>query len=413
MGEAATLRRNVRELFVFGGAEQKVRKWLEGFDFVDIKSPGTDLIPPSEMYFILACVDFTDARQVQSMVRLFSEHASAQSRKLVLALAPDELSQEILLLLQELGTNHVAYGLRRHDKLREHLERVCSERDQVGSLADYERQFEQSYSQLDMEGIREIIARLQKLPLTEDVLKLTAHASMFVGEQRAAETALKSILQLNPQNLWAANTLGKLYLRSGRAALGIETLRKLSSFHELNSDRFLTLGNAATLAGQPDIAEDALRKGHALSAGEDPRFQEGLAKLKLSHHDLKGALQILAGRRFSEDVISFLNMRAIMAIRSGQFHEGVRYYDHALAGCGSNKLIQARIKFNLGLAYARADELDKAYAALLESQNLGGPEFQRARGPLEIIAKLLKKGTGVTKHEMKLLAESVEWETLY
>ena len=102
-----------------------------------------------------------------------------------------------------------------------------------------------------------------------------------------------------------------------------------------------------------------------------------------------------------------------MAIRAGQFDEGVRYYDYALAGCTEQKALQARIKFNLGLAYARIDDLDKAHAALVESQNLGGHEFQRARGPLEIITKLRKKGHPVTSAEVKLLAENVEWETLY
>ena len=400
-------------LYACGDGDEKVQRWLEACTFLTIKTLPLDLSPPDELYFIVCALDFAVVRQVQDLVRVFSSHDGPLSHKIAVALAPEVLPQEILLLLQELGTNHVTFGAQRHESLRQHLQRVWQERHQRGALADVEVQLEQAFACLDMDSVRRLIVKLQQLPATEAVLQRMAHASLFVGERRLAEAALKAMLQLNGQNLWAANTLGKLYLRSGRAAVGIETLRKLSSFHDLNADRLLTLGNAATLAGQMDVAEEALNKGHRLVASSYPRFEEGLAKLKLAQHDLKGAMQVLAGRGFSEDIVSFLNMRAILAIRSGRFDEGIRYYDYALTGCAEQKSLQARIKFNIGLAYARHDALDKAYAALVESQKLGGQDFQRAQGPLEIISKLIKKGGSQAKEDLKSLAENVEWETLY
>jgi tetratricopeptide (TPR) repeat protein len=406
----------VRELLIYGEPqyEQALRKLVKPYHFINARTSRDAVGDRTELHFVVYALDFAASRQVQDLVRVFSEQTGSYVHKIVYAVAPDELSQEILLLLQELGARHVSFGVSKNDDFRDHVKRICVEKHQIGSLDAYELDLELCYRSLDTDGVRQIIAKLKDLPASnEGVLRLVAMASLYTGETRRAEAALKNLLQLNPQNLWAANTLGKLYLRTNRAALGIETLRKLSRFHELNSDRLLTLGNAATLAGQIDVAEDALKKGETLTGGADGRFQEGLAKLKLARHDVKGALQVLAGRGFSEDVISFLNMKAILAMRSGRFDEGMQYYDHALVGCGDDKPLKARIKFNVGLAYARNNNIQQAHAAFLESQTLGGHFFQRAKGPLAVIDKILKRGSPATAAEMGSIVEGTEWETLY
>lgn len=409
----------VREMFIL--AEPKydamVRKLVAPFSFITPRSARDFVADRSELFFLVAAIDFNSSKQTQEMVRLFSSSDLSLAHKLVFVASPETLSPEQLLLLTELGVKYATFGPQRNEEFREHVKRICVEKHHAGSLEAFAVDIEEMQKRLDMNGLRAVITKLRELaPNNEEALRLIAIASTYTGEIKRAEAALKQILAMNSQNLWAANMLGKIFLRSGRAALGMETLKKISRFHELNSDRLLTLGNAAVNAGDFKTAQAALTKGDQLTGGGDPRFAEGLAKVKLAEHDSKGALAILAGRGFSADVISFLNMRAVMAIRAGLIEEGLRYYDNALDGVGKDGVVRSKIKFNIGIAYVRSNDLDKAAVAFRESLELGGKAFQRAQGPLKVIEQVTKsqaKGYVATADETEQIVDGVEWETMY
>jgi len=266
-----------------------------------------------------------------------------------------------------------------------------------------------------MNAMKRVIEKLGALPVqSEEILRLTAIACMYANEIKPAENHLKRLLQQNPQNLWAANSLGRLYLRSGRIQDGIDVLQRLSSFHDLNAERLLDLGDAYVRGNMPREAEQQFEKGIALTKGNDGRFDEGMAKVKLADQDITGAMKLLGDRDLSENVVSFLNMRAIMAIRSDRFDEGMQYYQVAVNGTNSDKELRAKLKFNMGLAYARAGDLAKAEGLFFESLQLGGARFQRARGPLDTIKNIINaKGKAKpTKKDIELISD-VEWETLY
>jgi len=133
---------------------------------------------------------------------------------------------------------------------------------------------------------------------------------------------------------------------------------------------------------------------------------------------LKGALGYLGDKEFSQDMISFLNMRAIMSIRSQKYAEGIEYYDYAVRGAGSDNQLKAKLLFNMGLGFVRTGNLERATDCLTESCSLGGPKFQRAKGPLEKVAVVLKnreknKAAGI-EETVKLDSggEETEWESL-
>lgn len=369
---------------------------------------------PQELYFIVYVIDLGIGKEVQEMVANLGDLLSPAANKVVYAVAPEILSQEMMLLLQELGCHYVAFGPDRDHDLIAHLRRIYEERQSLGQLDAEILTIEKCRPGSDASAVRQTLESLRQRPAGEAVLRLIALGSLSIGETRRAEVALKGLLQLNPQNLWAANQLGKLYLRTDRAALGIETLRKLSEFHDLNGERLLTLGQAATLAGQFAVAESALRKGQQLQDGQDPRFAESLAKVRLAVNDMEGARSLLGNKAFSLEIISFLNMKAIMSMRIGRFSEAMQYYEHAFAGSDNNPLLQAKIKFNMGLAYARRNDLINAKEALLLSQQLGGKQFQRASSALATVQKLLsRQPQPPPPPPAPYDPDDVDWEVLY
>src|SRR5690606_997783 len=94
----------------------------------------------------------------------------------------------------------------------------------------------------DFKYLAKLIERIHaETSENEDSLRLLALANERLGRFNRAEHHLKKILAMNTQSLWAANSLGKLYLRTGRPDEGIEILQRLSYFHNLNSERCLEL----------------------------------------------------------------------------------------------------------------------------------------------------------------------------
>ena len=251
---------------------------------------------------------------------------------------------------------------------------------------------------------------------SEESVRLLAIAFIDLHDFKKSEVYLRKLLNINPQNLWAANTLAKQYLRSGRAALGIEIMQKLSQFHDINCDRQLTLGRALLIAGDDQGAQTQFEKGAAASGGQDVRFGDGLAMVKVVQGDVKAASSFLDSKNLSTEVMSFLNLRAIMASKQNKYTDSLRYYEFALAGTGSNTDIQAKLKFNIGLAYVRMNELGKAQSFFQDSLKLGGKKFQRAKGPLDIVSNIIAKKSNLTetsRQEILGSGEEEEWETVF
>ena len=203
---------------------------------------------------------------------------------------------------------------------------------------------------------------------------------------------------------------GRFYLRNSRVAEGIEILKKLSRFHELNSERMLALGDAYLNVGRANEAADALSKGEKLTGGQDERFKDGLVKVDLLKGDMQAALAKIGKKYLSAPVLAFLNTRAVMAARAGMMDEGVKLYNEALAGCDPvDKVIVAKLWFNMGIAFVRARQLEKATDSLAKSVEIGGSDFDRAVNPLAVARQVLaKKSSGASAGDLSSASQVME-----
>ncbi len=414
----------IREIFLLGEDQyvSMLKKVLKTFNFLVPRSGRDYSSTREETHFLVAAVDFRAPAQVQAYVRLFSELSSALAHKIAFVIDPDTVTREQMLLFSEIGVRFTAFGLRRTDDLKDYIKRVCVEAQQVGSLDREAIELEQARKKPDVYALRRIADRLKNIPVqTEEVHRMIAVAAVAGGDLKRAEIHLKKLLHVNPQNLWAANTLGRMYIKSGRVGEGVEVLERLSKYHELNGERLLAVGDAYVKAGMAREAEAKYVAGQALAEGVDPRFKEGMAKVKLVDKDYAGALSLMHGKKFSSEVISFLNMRAIMCIRSERFDEGMDYYKYAYQNADGEKDVRAKLKFNMGLAYVRTQDFARAQDCFFESAQLG---FQRSQGPLNYVKAKIRQLEKVKADEAAGVApaaaieggeklDELEWETLY
>jgi len=397
-----------REVVVIGKPESEamVRRVLSPLPFLLVQDARTLVNRRESLHFIVAALDFTDVRAMQAVARSFSSLTSPLSHLVILASAPLELKREHLLFAVEIGARHTSWGPQREEDLRSHLKRVCKEALESDSTAAFSAEISEAAQRGDRSAMRAICDRLVATGRnSEDVLRLLVCVNGHLGRPQREEFYLKKVLSINPQNLWAANELGKFYLRRRRAGEGIEVLRRLSHFHDLNAERLHELGNAWLHAGRPQEAAKNFTLGSELTGGTDERFRDGLVKAKMAEGDSAGALSILGKPSFSIDVLSFLNMRAIMSIRAGKIEDGLACYKQATDGFkDGDPVVLAKIKFNHGLGFVKAGQPDKAVELFEESALLGGDTFQRAAKPLEIARTIVARGKSGDKAKTARIA---------
>lgn len=412
----------VREFYLFGEGPHiaLLQRLVKAFYFLAPR-PGKDYSQNRpETHFVVAPIDFSNPPLVQTYVKLLSELTSPLAHKVAFVLNPDDLSDDQLLLMQEIGVRYVAMGAKRNEEFKDYVKRISLELHQIGTLDPYATELDIARRNGDMQATRRVAEKLKDLPVqSEEVLRMLAVAWIQANDFRRAEVTLRKLLALNAQNLWAANMLGRFYLKSGRVAEGVELLERLSKFHELNAERNLVLGDAYVSAGQTEKAEEHFAKGEALTDGADQRFRDGLAKAKLSAKDYVGAMALMSGRQLSAEVISYLNMRAILCIRGEKYTEGIEYYKFAFDGTGADDSVKAKLQFNMGIAYVRTQDWAKAEECFKVSAELGGKQFPRAQAVLRQVRTHIKAQAaapkGVAKAAEKIVDElaDADWETLY
>jgi tetratricopeptide (TPR) repeat protein len=387
-----------------------LRRTLTPLNFVQMKIAKSekDVDPASQ--FLVAVVDFTNMPVVQTLAKFITSVSSNFSGvSVIYAINPVSLTEKELLLGVELGIKRVFFGPRRDEELRSFIKQQAIAVTENGSMAFVEaevlKNLKKGEAALKLQS--EKLAAMDKD--SDDVNRLQAMVFEARGDLRRMEFHLKQTLKSNPQNLWAANKLGQFYLANKRVAEGIEILKKLSRFHEMNSERMLVLGDAYLNCGKTQEADQALTKGNELTGGGDARFAEGLAKVDLLKGDMASALRRVGKKYLSAPVLAFLNTRAVMAVRSGQAESGLKLYQEAVEGCDpEQKVIAAKIYFNMGLAFTRAHKIPEGVKAFEKSIQEGGAEFNRAEKPLAIAKVIAAKKPGSSPSELASSQQSIE-----
>lgn len=386
----------MREAFILGDrlVAKEITTALTPLNFLQIRTPAELSSARRGLHFIVAICDFTNLENMQVVARILTKIDATDAHKIIYATEPATLDQQHLFFSIELGSRFTVSGHNKNSQLKDYIKRIVLGSQIQQSLTNIESELQYCYTARDDRGLQKIADRLTQFPKdNEEVLKLQAIASRHLRLLNKSVYYLRRLLTVNPQNLWAAGELGRMYLRSNRIAEGLEVLEKLSQFHDLNSERVLELGNAYLTSGRTNKAERAYTIGSKMigSSSDDSRFIEGLAKVKVTEGDVQSALAILGRPTLSENVLTFINMRAILAIRNGQVRDGIRYYQLAIEGCHNDNIVRAKLYFNTGLALMKLKEEENAVLAFQKSLELGGAEFNRAKGPLDICLRSITK----------------------
>lgn len=331
-------------IYVIGKPEQReeLRNNLKVLSFLDLREQA-DLSTETAKPFIVVVCDFEDESHVKTITRCLLRMKHIQAVKILYVVRPLFIDLEHIVFSTELDCCFAAWGDDRAAKLRGFLKAISKSSSEF-LTAKWKSQIDKAIDEMNLASLRKMASMLQ-VPAKSDyfALKLLVRVVYCLRDFKKTISYLKMVLKNNPQDLWAANLLGKIFLDNHQVAKGIEILETESDFVVHPSDEI--------------------------------DFEKGvLAGLNLAS--------------LNAEMLSFLNLRAVMAIRADKTVDGIKFYEIALAGCRQDPEIQAKLHYNIGLAWSKIRDFEKAAAHLQASVTIGAlVGFDKAAKPLEVALK--------------------------
>jgi len=245
---------------------------------------------------------------------------------------------------------------------------------------------------------------LELAPGQLDALSLLYQIRRAAGQENAAHTLLRRIVQLHPNTLWATQELTLMHLNRGAIAEAEIHARNAVRIAPQNPQSHNLMGMIMTEANRPQIGEYHYRKVIELSGARDPillanlawnlrnqgRMAEsrqlyeessalgpeilqtwlGWARLEETDRNFERAAELLdRAEKLAPSNPSVMLTRAVLFGRSGSYSQALAILDvmappESGAGLGANELLEK------GRLLDRIGRYDEAFAAFAEGKRL-------------------------------------------
>ncbi|MDD9950147.1 MAG: response regulator [Zetaproteobacteria bacterium] len=192
------------------------------------------------------------------------------------------------------------------------------------------------------------------------ILRIDAHFCFAKKEYAHARDLALEVMRSQPDSIVMLNFIGKclMQLRDFNAAL--QCFEKAQSISPKNIERLCAIAEMNSEMGNPEGAEKAISEAEQLDDGNES-VQEKKAEIAISEGDLQKAKEVMENLSSLNSVISYMNNKAVASARSRNFEAGMELYKRTIESIPTkNKEVKAIVLYNLGLAYGRQDQWDKA-----------------------------------------------------
>lgn len=302
------------------------------------------------------------------------------------------------IIMREMGVSHVVEKPISAEALRVQIDRIMIEEAIPTQVRTIHHQLRRLVACGDMSGARDLMRRRVESPPFSPADVHALEGELLLGEGKWVEARDEAIaaVRLDSHNLGSLNVLGKALMKLGDYASALKVLDKARAFSPQNVARLCDISEVQTELGNNDGAEEALALGSSVDQGSSSvraaEFKHALRigdGARAARIDLKGA-QV-------NDVVSFLNNRAVALARTGAAAQSVELYTKAFGALpGEYFEVRLLIGYNLGLAYAKQSKLREALQTLEEVVKAGESRvLAKARSLADRIRKALQEGGGV------------------
>lgn len=220
----------------------------------------------------------------------------------------------------------------------------------------------------DIEGAKKLRNQLKK---NKDVPRAKIEqieAELALAEERlsdAKEHCLTS-LKLAGDSILILNLLGKIMMKMRDFETALKCFEKAQQLSPLNIERLCAIAEAQTEMGDHEAADATLDSAKAVDSNNE-KIQETEAKVALAQGDTERARSLMKQLDSIEEVVSFMNNRAVALARNNKAPESLELYRQALQSIPENRTDHLSVvRYNLALANIRAGDLEAAVPYLEE-----------------------------------------------
>lgn len=211
--------------------------------------------------------------------------------------------------------------------------------------------------------------------------------------EQACEDGLKSLKLYGGESVLLLSLLGKSFLKLKEFAEAEKCFEKAYKLSPTNVSRILSLVNMKLDQGNTYAADWLMDEAKNIDpTHHDVKQTE--CRLALEKSDLLAAKQLLSTLDSLTGVIGIINNSAVALIRSGKFEDGIRLYNDALKCLPIDSAdVRELLSYNLGLAYARYGELERALQTFRSLEVSSGSKlYQKYTSLKQRVQRAFEKG---------------------
>lgn len=304
------------------------------------------------------------------------------------------MSDDDLVLLAELDIYHWFNSNNNATGLIDKINAAKKDANEVSAVAKAIKKFDRAVSKEDLKYAKELLnhdSLEQSIRANPRYHFCLAEFFILSREPDKAVALLSETLKSQApkgDNIKNYTTLGKAYCMVGKNTEALEIFQKLAAKSPKNFSHKILLGDAHLGLNQIDKA----REQYEGVLSSDPTNRDalvGTAKADIADNDIEGAQTIFAQIKEpfeSYTLASFFNNRAIALTKASKHDEAVVLYENAIQFL---KKYRGHVYFNLGNAYTRLGQAEKAEQAYEKAAKLGPPELLSKK---RILRKMGDKG---------------------
>ena len=167
------------------------------------------------------------------------------------------------------------------------------------------------------------------------------------------------------------NLLGKIMMKSGDSYAALKCFEKAQDLSPMNIGRLCEIAEAQSDVGNQNAANDSIEQAAAQDKDSNAVANTS-AKLDLNRGNTEGAKAIMAKMDSISEIISYMNNKAVALAKTNKFNDSVDLYHRTFESIPDDKSqLKAIVKYNLGLAMIRQNQLPEALKAMTESLEVG------------------------------------------
>ena len=343
------------------------------------------LIGPKRIEFIVVNWELKPISGLAFIQRVRANAASAHMPFLIYSA---RLKGEEVRLLEDMGISNVVPFPLDRNKVIDAVKSITSREDALDPTV---RELRTVTAMVGAGQLKEAMERL--LPTTATAkakdLAYTLKGDIECRQQayKESEKSLGTAIEANAKNKGAQQVLAKVYSQTGRHKEAINMLGKLCDSSPLNVSNLLSLSGAFITADRHEEAGEVLAKVSDIDrTNPTARDQKGTMAFKSGDFEL--AKELLQATPNGDEMCRTLNNIAIGMVSKGDFDKGISSYRAAIE-IMQDKNLSHLLKYNLGLAFKKAEKWQEAMQVLGESV-LENPSFEKSRTSFEHVVKLMK-----------------------